>query len=56
MLRANWGAVRETAEALVEHETLSGVALDVMLSTVKPIELSAIPLPESDTDARRRGA
>ncbi|HEV7943644.1 MAG TPA: ATP-dependent zinc metalloprotease FtsH [Solirubrobacteraceae bacterium] len=55
VLRASWSAVRETAEALVEHETLSGVALDVMLSTVKSIDLSAIPLPESDTDARRRG-
>jgi cell division protease FtsH len=55
VLRGNWSAVRETAEALVEHETLSGVALDVMLSTVKPVELSSIPLPESDTDARRRG-
>jgi cell division protease FtsH len=55
VLRSNWNAVRETAEALVEHETLSGVALDVMLSTVKAVELSAIPLPESDTDARRRG-
>jgi hypothetical protein len=55
VLRASRSAVRETAEALVEHETLSGVALDVMLSTVKSIDLSAIPLPESDTDARRRG-
>ncbi len=55
VLRANWSAVRETAEALVEHETLSGVALDVMLSTVQAVELSSIPLPESDTDARRRG-
>jgi cell division protease FtsH len=55
-LRANWDAVRETAQALVEHETLSGIALDAVLSTVQPIELSSIPLPDSDTDARRRGA
>jgi cell division protease FtsH len=55
VLRASWSAVRETAEALVEHETLSGVALDVMLSTVTSIDLAAIPVPESDTDARRRG-
>jgi cell division protease FtsH len=54
-LRANWDAVRETAHALVEHETLSGIALDAVLSTVEQIELSAIPLPDSDTDARRRG-
>jgi len=36
VLRANWGAVYETANALVEQETLSGVALDAVLSTVKP--------------------
>jgi cell division protease FtsH len=54
-LRVNWDAVRETAQALVEHETLSGIALDAVLSTVQPVELSSIPLPDSDTDARRRG-
>jgi cell division protease FtsH len=54
-LRTNWEAVRETAQALVEHETLSGVALDAVLSTVQLVELTAIPLPDSDTDARRRG-
>jgi cell division protease FtsH len=54
-LRANWDAVRETAQALVEHETLSGIALDAVLSTVQPVELASIPLPDSDTDARRRG-
>jgi cell division protease FtsH len=36
VLRGNWSAVYETANALVEHETLSGVALDAVLSTVKP--------------------
>ena len=36
VLRRNWGAVYETANALVEHETLSGVALDAVLSTVQP--------------------
>ncbi|HEV3319145.1 MAG TPA: ATP-dependent zinc metalloprotease FtsH [Solirubrobacteraceae bacterium] len=55
VLRVNWDTVRETAGALVEHETLSGVALDAVLSTVQPIDLAAIPLPERDTDARRRG-
>jgi cell division protease FtsH len=54
-LRANWEAVSETAHALVEHETLSGIALDAVLSTVSPISLATIPLPERDTDARRRG-
>src|ERR1044072_7489633 len=36
VLRRNWSAVYETANALVEQETLSGVALDAVLSTVEP--------------------
>ena len=35
ILTANWNAVYEVANSLVEHETLSGVALDAVLSTVK---------------------
>ncbi len=35
ILNRNWNAVYETANALIEHETLSGVALDAVLSTVK---------------------
>jgi cell division protease FtsH len=35
----NWVAVQETARALLEHETLSGVALDAVLSTVDEIEM-----------------
>jgi cell division protease FtsH len=54
VLQANWGAVHETAEALLEHETLSGVALDAVLSTVQPIELKDIPLPERS--GRRSGS
>ncbi len=50
ILRANWGAVQETATALLEHETLSGVALDAVLSTVKRMELSELNL---DGDASR---
>jgi cell division protease FtsH len=53
VLRANWNAVQETAGALLEHETLSGVALDAVLSTVESIELGGIPLPERE--ARRDG-
>ncbi|HXD55080.1 MAG TPA: ATP-dependent zinc metalloprotease FtsH [Solirubrobacteraceae bacterium] len=34
ILDRNWSAVEETATALLEHETLSGVALDAVLSTV----------------------
>ena len=43
---ANWASVQETARALLEHETLSGVALDAVLSTVDEIEIAEIPLPE----------
>ncbi|HEY5976414.1 MAG TPA: ATP-dependent zinc metalloprotease FtsH [Solirubrobacterales bacterium] len=35
VLHANWNAVYEVANSLVEHETLSGVALDAVLSTVR---------------------
>jgi cell division protease FtsH len=34
ILDRNWSSVEETATALLEHETLSGVALDAVLSTV----------------------
>ncbi len=36
ILRRNWSAVYETANALIEHETLSGHALDAVLATVEP--------------------
>ncbi len=40
VLERNWQAVRETAEALIEQETLSGVALDAVLSTVQTVSLA----------------
>jgi cell division protease FtsH len=55
VLRANWGAVHETAHSLLEHETLSGVALDAVLSTVAEVGLGEIglggrePQPEPGT-------
>ena len=49
VLRGNWSAVYETANALVEHETLSGVALDAVLSTVKPTLLD-LGAPAGDGD------
>ncbi len=55
VLRANWATVEETARALLEHETLSGVALEAVLSTVEEIEMHSISLPERDIDARRHG-
>jgi cell division protease FtsH len=42
ILDRNWQAVEETAHALLEQETLSGVALDAVLSTVGEIELSEL--------------
>jgi cell division protease FtsH len=42
VLKRNWDAVHETASALMEHETLSGVALDAVLSTVRPTSLDEL--------------
>jgi cell division protease FtsH len=50
ILGRNWDAVEETARALIEHETLSGVALDAVLSTVKP---TAITFVEGELGAPR---
>jgi cell division protease FtsH len=40
VLRANWGSVRETARALIEQETLSGVALDALLSPITTVSIA----------------
>jgi cell division protease FtsH len=53
VLEANQPAVHETAEALLEQETLSGVALDALLSTVEAVEIAEIPVGEA-APARRR--
>ncbi len=54
ILQRNWGAVYETANALIEHETLSGHALDAVLTTVEPSLLDlgghAPPLEELPTE------
>jgi cell division protease FtsH len=42
VLDRNWSTVEETATALLEQETLSGVALDAVLSTVKEISLEEL--------------
>jgi cell division protease FtsH len=39
ILDRNWSTVEETATALLEQETLSGVALDAVLSTVAEVTL-----------------
>jgi cell division protease FtsH len=49
VLRANWEPVQETARALLEHETLSGMALEALLSTVTEFEFGEIPLPERES-------
>jgi cell division protease FtsH len=48
VLRANWQSVQEVARALLEQETLSGVALDALLSTVTEFDLGEIPQAEHD--------
>jgi cell division protease FtsH len=42
ILDRNWSTVEEAAAALLEHETLSGVALDAVLSTVHEIGLDEL--------------
>jgi cell division protease FtsH len=42
VLDRNWSTVEETAAALMEHETLSGVALDAVLSTVRETTLEEL--------------
>jgi cell division protease FtsH len=39
VLERNRDALAETAEALMEHETLSGMALEAVLSTVTPVAM-----------------
>ena len=50
VLRPNWSAVQETARALLEHETLSGHALDAVLATVREIDIEEIALPAQETE------
>jgi cell division protease FtsH len=42
VLDRNWNTVEETATALLEQETLSGVALDAVLSTVQEVTLEEL--------------
>jgi cell division protease FtsH len=42
ILDRNWSTVEETATALLEQETLSGVALDAVLSTVQEVSLEEL--------------
>ena len=42
ILRANWAAVREIAQVLLDHETVSGVALDALLTPIPALELDDV--------------
>ncbi|HEY6889663.1 MAG TPA: ATP-dependent zinc metalloprotease FtsH, partial [Solirubrobacter sp.] len=44
VLRANWPAVRETAQVLLDLETVSGMALEALLSPVREIEIEDVQL------------
>ncbi len=55
ILDRNWSTVEETANALLEHETLSGVALEAVLSTVQEVtmeELRDVRRPVTERDPR----
>ncbi|MDQ3720690.1 MAG: ATP-dependent zinc metalloprotease FtsH [Actinomycetota bacterium] len=53
ILHRNWQAVNETAGALIEQETLSGVALDAVLSTV---EATPVEFVEGESGRQQPGA
>jgi cell division protease FtsH len=58
LLERNWQAVEETAHALLEQETLSGVALEAMLSTVQHMDINDLrnvprPAPTAERDPGR---
>ena len=55
VLRENWEAVQETAQSLLERETLSGVALDALLSPVAQIPMDEIPAPDPREPERGSG-
>jgi len=53
VLDRHWAAVEETANALLEQETLSGVALEAVLATVAEVSLEELrdvrrPVPERE--------
>jgi cell division protease FtsH len=53
ILDRNWHAVEETAHALLDQETLSGVALEAVLSTVKEIDLGELERVRSPRTAEQ---
>jgi cell division protease FtsH len=53
VLTRNWSVVGETARALLDQETLSGVALEALLSPVVEIGVDEIDLPDRSADVDR---
>lgn len=53
VLRRNWETVHEVARALMDQETLSGHALDAVLSPVEIVDIAQIALPDWDTRPER---
>jgi cell division protease FtsH len=51
VVQQNEGAMLELIETLVEQETLSGVALEALLSAVVPYE-GELMMPSNNGDAR----
>jgi cell division protease FtsH len=52
VLDRNWSTVEETGAALLEQETLSGVALEALLSTVQEISLEELLEVKKDAPPR----
>jgi cell division protease FtsH len=55
VLDRNWSTVEETASALLEQETLSGVAIDALLSTVQEINLDELRDVRRPAPTRKNG-
>ncbi len=55
ILDRNWHTVEETATALLEQETLSGVALDAVLSTVQEVSIEELEDVRRNPPARDPG-
>ena len=52
-LGGNWSVVTESATALLEHETLSSMALEALLSPVNAIDVDEIDIPDRTADPDR---
>jgi cell division protease FtsH len=48
VLRRSWDSVQHVAQALIEHETLSGVALEALLAGVQEVDVASIDVGSPD--------